>query len=586
MALGKYDFYHYFTYDELTDFLKDLNRAYPNITELKSFCKSDMGRDVWMFIINNPKTGKAEEKPGYFLNQIHASEVIAAASNCYTLWYLLDNYGKDDYVTKIVDNIAWYVVPRLDVDTAEAYLTGKSSGEDPNPIDDDKDFKFNEDPPEDLDGDGFVVQMRKKDPKGEWKISEEDPRMMIKKAKDELEGTFYKIYSEGIDNDGDGKINEDSYLPYSGSLSNRNYPGNWRPQAVQWGGKLYPMQEVVTRAEIEFMATHPNVAIYVQSHCCGRVILRPPTTATDDAFKHKSDLELFKVATARMVERSGWDLGTSVFDWSWPPGTPNTKRSQVWRDKDGKLKNLPEGMDLEDSSYSGFVSELCGCQDDYSYDRGYFAYGSSIETMYEMFGVFAFADEHWRHPDYDKDLEISEKERLKWNDDEMGGKIFIDWHGYDHPTLGRVEIGGWRRAKVSPPEGELIQKECEMGKNYKVYLAGLIPELKIKAESKALDKSAGIYQVDISVDNDGYLPTALQHAQYLKVVEPCVLEVEPDDSVEILFGEKKAKLGHIAGNSTSETMSYVVRLKSERGTLNAVVTSQRAGKDTKHIIVK
>ncbi|MGB6864823.1 MAG: M14 family zinc carboxypeptidase, partial [Candidatus Aminicenantaceae bacterium] len=73
VALGKYDFYHYFTYDELTNYLQDMHLAYPHLTELNSMCKSQMGRDVWMFVINNPETGDPEDKPGFFLNQIHSS---------------------------------------------------------------------------------------------------------------------------------------------------------------------------------------------------------------------------------------------------------------------------------------------------------------------------------------------------------------------------------------------------------------------------------------------------------------------------------------------------------------------------------
>ena len=77
---GKYDFYHYYTHDELTRFLKDVNKAFPKLTELRSMCKSQMGRDVWMLVINNPETGKEMEKPGFFLNTIHAGEVIASMS--------------------------------------------------------------------------------------------------------------------------------------------------------------------------------------------------------------------------------------------------------------------------------------------------------------------------------------------------------------------------------------------------------------------------------------------------------------------------------------------------------------------------
>jgi len=292
-ALGKYDFFHYYDYEELSSFLKDIHAAFPQLTELQSLCSSQMGRDVWMLVINNPKTGNPEDKPGYFLNQIHSSEVIASMSCVYTIWYLLDNYGKDKKVTNIVDDLVWYVVPRLDVDGAEAYLTGKPAGEDPNPVDNDNDGLFDEDSPEDIDGDGFVVQMRQKDPDGNMKISDKDPRILVRKAPDEIGGTYYKTYSEGIDNDGDSKINEDSFRMRF--LSNRNYPGNWRPQTIQGGGGNYPMEETITRAEVDFIANHPNIVLYLQHHCCGRVILRPPTTMADKDFPNQGDFRLFQV---------------------------------------------------------------------------------------------------------------------------------------------------------------------------------------------------------------------------------------------------------------------------------------------------
>lgn len=583
-ALGKYDFYHYYTYEELTSYLKDMHKEYPQLTELRSLCKSDMGRDVWMLIINNPETGKTEDKPGFFLNQIHSSEVIASMSCNYTIWYLLENYGKCKDVTDIVDTLVWYIVPRLDVDGAEAYLLGKPSGKDPNPIDNDGDFKFDEDPPEDIDGDGYIVQMRKKDPKGEWKISEKDPRIMVRKALDEVGGTYYKLYSEGIDNDGDEKINEDSFS--TRFLSNRNYPGNWRPQIIQRGSGKYPMEEGTTRAEVDFVAKHPNISIYVQHHCCGRVILRPPATYSDKEFKNKGDLELYKVASARCLEHSGWDLATSVFDWRYPPGTPDRKSTQIYRDKAGKIKNAPRGMFPEEADAdSNFTLGLW--EDEFQFDRGYFAWGSSIETTYDLFGIFSLGDEHWNTPDYNKDGRITDEERLKWNDEEMGGKMFIKWHPFKHPTLGEVEIGGWRRRKTSPPEGELVQKECEMGNRFVLYLAGLAPKVKF-GEIEITDKKGGIYQVNITVENTGFLPTATEQAQKLKIIEPVLLEVEPNDNVEMLFGEKKTKLDHIKGDSESKKTTYIIRVKdtSRKAVLKAFVTSQKAGKAAKEILIK
>jgi murein tripeptide amidase MpaA len=581
--LGKYDFYHYYEYDELTSFLKEMHEAYPELTEVRSLCKSDMGRDVWMFVINNPKTGAEENKPGFFLNQIHSSEVIAAMSCCYTIWDLLENYGKKGNITSAVDNLAWYIVPRLDVDGAEAYLTGKPAGEDPDPRDEDGDFLFDEDPPEDVDGDGFIVQMRQQDPEGEWKISKEDSRIMVRKAPDETDGTYYKTYSEGLDNDGDEKINEDGFRIRF--LSNRNYPGNWRPTTVQGGAGRYPMEEHITRAEVDFVAAHPNIAIYVQHHCCGRVILRPPTTGPDKDFMHQQDLALYRVASARGIEYSGWDLATSVYDWNWPSGTPNKKSTQIYRDKNGKIKNAPSGMYPEDKAetFYDFAGFLDGCE----CNQGYFAWGSSLETTYDLLGIFSMGDEHWTSPDYDKDGEVTEKERLKWNDEEMDGKLFVEWHKFDHPTLGEVEIGGWNWRKTSPPEGALIQKECEMGNGFVTYLAGQAARIKI-GEPEIADKQGGIFQVDIKVKNTGFLPTATQQAVELNVVEPVLLEVAPNENVEILLGEEKVKLGQIDGYSESEKTTYVVRVKdsSLKAVLKVSAKSQRAGIDSKEIVIQ
>jgi hypothetical protein len=346
------------------------------------------------------------------------------------------------------------------------------------------------------------------------------------------------------------------------------------------------MEESITRAEVDFVATHPNIAIYVQHHCCGRVILRPPTTKSDRDFRFKSDLELYKIASARSLEHSGWDLATSVFDWNYPPGTPNRKSTQIYRDKEGKIKNAPRGMYPEEirqfsGDEFGIWEEECEC------DRGYYAWGSSIDTMYDLFGIFSMGDEHWNAPDYDKNGRVSEKERFRWNDEEMGGKIFIPWHPFKHPTLGEVEIGGWRRRKVSPPEGELIQKECEMGNNFTIYLATLAPKVDI-GEVKIIDKKGGIFQVDVAVKNKGFLPTATEMAQSLGFVDPVNLEVEPDDNLEILYGEQEVKLGQINGFSESRETTFILRVKdsSQKAVLKVAVTTPKAGKAAKDIVIK
>ncbi|MEE8604947.1 MAG: hypothetical protein V3S65_06205, partial [Candidatus Aminicenantaceae bacterium] len=103
-----------------------------------------------------------------------------------------------------------------------------------------------------------------------------------------------------------------------------------------------------------------------------------------------------------------------------------------------------------------------------------------------------------------------------------------------------------------------------------------------------VDKEGGIFQVDIKVGNKGFLPTATQQAVEVNMAEPVLLEVEPNENVEILLGEKKVKLGQIDGHSESEKTTYLVRVKdpSQQAVLKVHAKSQKAGKDSKEIVIK
>ena len=78
-----------------------------------------------------------------------------------------------------------------------------------SPWNDDMDDQADEDGPDDLDGNGFITEMRVKDPAGEWMPVEGEPRLMRKADPSKGEKGIYKLYVEGIDNDGDGEYNED-----------------------------------------------------------------------------------------------------------------------------------------------------------------------------------------------------------------------------------------------------------------------------------------------------------------------------------------------------------------------------------------
>ena len=58
-------FDHYYTYEQVVEALRQLNRSYPGLTAIEEVGKSDEGRSIWALTINNPETGDYLSKPGF-----------------------------------------------------------------------------------------------------------------------------------------------------------------------------------------------------------------------------------------------------------------------------------------------------------------------------------------------------------------------------------------------------------------------------------------------------------------------------------------------------------------------------------------
>ena len=117
------DFSRYLDYCEMTQALKDMVYESSHLAKMSSLGKSYEGRDIWLVELTNSETGPAEDKPAMYIDgNIHAGEVTGSAVCLYTIWYLLSEYGKDSFVTKLLDKKAFYVIPRISVDGADVFL--------------------------------------------------------------------------------------------------------------------------------------------------------------------------------------------------------------------------------------------------------------------------------------------------------------------------------------------------------------------------------------------------------------------------------------------------------------------------------
>ena len=85
----------------------------------------------------------------------------------------------------------------------------------------------------------------------------------------------WRVLSEGIDNDGDGLLNEDGV---GGINLNRNWPDGWQQEWLVPGCGPYPLSEPENRAVADFLLSHRNVTGLINYHMAGHVFVYPPSS--------------------------------------------------------------------------------------------------------------------------------------------------------------------------------------------------------------------------------------------------------------------------------------------------------------------
>jgi hypothetical protein len=287
---GSVDWNRFYTAGETNQILAELHALFPELTELYSVGESYHGQPLMVMEITNEATGRAGEKPALYVDGgIHAGELTGSAVATYLIGYLLSGYGNDARVTALLDTRAFYVRPKFNPDGSDiALIHDQFLRSTTHPVDEDEDGLTDEDPPQDLDGDGWITQMRARDPRGDWVLDATDARILHRDPEGTIPGVRYRVMREGVDDDGDGEINEDGI---GGIDMNRNFPRNWERVHLQPGAGEYPLSEPETRAAVEFINAHRNITGIVHGHTSGGFVYRLPSASAPSLFP-EIDLQL------------------------------------------------------------------------------------------------------------------------------------------------------------------------------------------------------------------------------------------------------------------------------------------------------
>ena len=445
-----------YDYDELVGIMARFQQAWPRYVTMSSIGRSYEGREMWILTVNDPDTGPARSKPAFWVDaNVHGNEVQGAEACLYLVSFLMENRGEVARVDDILSRVAFYVLPTVNPDGRAAWFrepnTASSQRAPRKPRDDDGDGLFDEDPYNDLDGDGEITRMRMKVPMGEgqWRESKEFPGVMERVRGDE-QGDYVLLGSEGIDDDGDGRINEDGPGYYD---MNRNWPSGWNPDHLQRGAGEYPLSHPETRAIADFIQAHPNIAGVQSFHNSGGMILRGPGTAEYGSYPRED---------VRVYDQLG---------------------------ADGEFM-LP--------FYNYWVIH----EDLYSVSGGF------VNWTYEGLGIFSFTNEMWSSNRLmqDKERRLDSNESRRYGDLLMFGDDIVPWTEVDHPFYGKVEVGGSRKMTGRVPPTWLLEEGAHRNAAFVAQHASEMPEVSIEPiEIEAAP--GGLRFVDVTVKNHRAIPT-------------------------------------------------------------------------------
>jgi hypothetical protein len=477
---------------------------FPDLIDLYEVGKSFEGRPIIQMTLTNKKTGKDTDKPAaFFEGGRHSGEITGTESVLWLAKYLLDNYGKDPEITHILDTKTIYLKPINNPDGHNLYLnTAQSNRSTIRPYDDDGDGLLDEDPPDDIDGNGIILTMRWKDAKkGTWIPDPKDPSGRIMKRVPAGKG-IYLTSSEGVDNDRDGKINEDGI---GGLDLHRNYPENWRPETeltgrgnTQRGAGEYPLSETETRAVVLFLLSHPNVYIVNSMDTSVPMHLRPPSTSASEDRMYPEDLKWYKTFDEIGKKKTGYEKAGDVYN---------------------------------------------------DYGDGSPIFGHGPDFGYWYFGSIWYGDEIWnggKYKDYNGDGVIDQPDILRWDDEENDSSGFYKWKPVKHPDLGDIEIGGFDPKFFSQnPPAKHLESWIRNEAMFNIEMIKYLPELSWESidvkKLKSYKTDSSDYQLKISFRNNGKLPTALKQAHLVKIVKDdrVVLDF---DTAGISTGKKAYKI--------------------------------------------
>jgi len=497
--------------------LNTLSKDYRQLVKLKSIAKTAGGKDIWMISIGS---GNTEAKPGIAViggvegnHQLGTELAIGFAEK------LLQGSNTDS-IKNVLNKTSFYIFPNMSPDAMEQYFAPLQYERQGNAsqTDDDRDGKLNEDGFDDLDKNGKITWMRIESPAGDYKVNPEDKRSLVKADITKGEKGNYLLMSEGVDNDKDGKLNEDGEggVWFNKSLS-------FSHPSFSPGAGEFAVSENETRALLDQLFQLFNIYAVV-------------------GFATNNNL------SAPLSFNAGSTTTRIVTGWLEPDTKVNAMVSDLYN-KTTAMKDAPKATN---------------------------GGGDLLSWGYYHYGRFSFSTPGWFVPKAAADTtkkdksDSTKKEKapsvedansnyLRWAASQGVTGTFTDWKKVEHPDFPgqNVEVGGLDPFVLINPPFKLVEDITNKHVNFLMKLAALQPELDI-IHVKTEKIGGGISRITASVINRGALPSHSKLGERSYWVKRINVKLNILNNQSIISGKKIQLLKSMEGYSEQE-LSWLVK---------------------------
>jgi len=636
----------YHTGEEVQQLLEQLQQNNSGTTKLHTLATSPAGEKITVIEIGSHR----DNVPAVFVGANFEGNIPLSTEGALKLAEML--LDSADYTSEL----KWYILPQPNPDAAKGFFATVKYNRDVNSfeINNDVDDAMDEDGFDDLNGDGYITQMRVKSVDGTHIISNNDERILTRADAKKGERGVYKIYTEGIDNDGDGRYNEDGPGGINVGIGFPHLFPQKKKEAGRWAGetpevysilrfifdrpeiamvytlgssnfclvppkggrkgdvnldkikipsryarmfgvdasKTYTMDEVIEMLKERV----PDGMEVTPSLVAGFLGLGAAVNPLDDDLKfynkfsedYKEYLEEKEFSIESLDPEAAKDgsfelwayyhLGVPSFSMNLFT-VPKVKEEKAEKEEGAVSLDEVEKMDTEEFIELGEEKINAFLKANNTPDR------FSADGIIQMMESGRFNPEQLvgmikKMPKPEKEDELSEKDKalLAWSEKEWNGNGFVNWQKVEHPDFDEAEVGGYIPYLETTPKPEQIDSLLNTQLPWLLKLAKKLPDITL-GEEKITDMGAGVYKLELFIENNGYLPYPIAIGQRNNQPAPVIILLEGD--VELLEGKERRPLGSIGGNQVKK-LTWLIKTDKAQ-TVTAKIESAVFKTDVKQI---